>query len=710
MTELLAPAGDVKSFDAAIACGADAIYLGLSNFNARMKADNFNADNLAEHIARAHFFGVKVYVAVNTIILNDEMNVAVELVRKALDAGADAFIVQDLGFAALLKRQFEGIRLHASTQLGVHNLYGALMAERMGFCRVVLSRETKLEDIKRIKQGTSLELECFVQGALCVAFSGNCYMSAVEQGASGNRGLCKQMCRLPYEAEINGKRASGFLLSARDLGLEANVSELIDAGVTSFKIEGRMRRANYVGQAVLNYRKLIDGGKLSLADEEAMRAAFSRGEYLRRGYLDPGVPDGVINAEVNNHSGLYLGTITDVRKFKNELCEVTLRSDREIRDGDGIKLYENGSECASLGVGGVRRSSINNYTFITAAKLRPGQEARLIFDASNEEEIFKKRLFNVINVYIKAKIGEKLLIKATYVPLRGEGKNTISTWREGDALEAARGSEVTAEQFVQLASRGKDFGFITGNCEVETNGVFVAKSVVNALRREVFSELRDKIVAANRPPRINERVDGETHRGKRKTLGKIYVVRQPIRLNLNERDIAMLCPNEYSEAEIRRLEEGIEGTVALQLPVIANGKDIRMLETLLERTGIKLLVSENIYGLYFSAKGYNVIAGAGHNIANNEAYDACLALGAAAAVPSAEYPTSIDGEVYCCDGELPLMTFAHCPYKTVFKNTCDNCSYVGDMTIKRENHSYIVRRTRLAQCYFGLFPTENKYK
>ena len=288
MLELLAPAGDISALDTAIKCGADAVYLGLNGFNARMRAQNFNADNIGEVVARAHFYGVKVYVTINTVLQNDEFNDLISLVKTAVCAKVDAFLVQDLGVAKVLKDAFEGIVLHASTQMGVHNLYGAKVAERMGIKRVVLSREAKLEDIKQIRDNTSLEIEYFVQGALCIAFSGNCYLSSVEQGASGNRGLCKQLCRLPYIAKSGGKIDKGYMLSARDLCLARSVKELADAGVCSFKIEGRLRRDGYVAEAVQTYRRIIDevekGRKIDFdeKDENRLKIAFSRGDFLER--------------------------------------------------------------------------------------------------------------------------------------------------------------------------------------------------------------------------------------------------------------------------------------------------------------------------------------------------------------------------------------------------------------------------------------------
>ena len=203
--EVLAPAGNPECFYAAINNGADAVYLGLSSFNARMRAENFTTSNIRDFIKHAHTFGVKVYITINTLLKDDDFDELVEMVKVLIDAKADAFIVQDYGVAHVLKTCFDGIVLHASTQMGIHNLDGALFAEKLGFSRIVLSRETKLEDIKLIKQHTNLEIEYFVQGALCVAFSGNCYLSSLEKNLSGNEGKCLQLCRLPFTNNQTGE-------------------------------------------------------------------------------------------------------------------------------------------------------------------------------------------------------------------------------------------------------------------------------------------------------------------------------------------------------------------------------------------------------------------------------------------------------------------------------------------------------------------------
>ena len=262
-TEILAPAGNLKNFYVAINNGADAVYLGLQGFNARAKAENFTKENIREITSYAHLFGVKVYVTLNTLISNDEAQSLLETAKACVDAKVDAFLVQDFGVLSLLKQNFKGINIHASTQMGIHNLEGAIIAEKLGITRVVLSREAKLEDIKLIKKNTNLEIEYFVQGALCVAFSGNCYLSEYLMGESGNRGKCKQICRFSYYNNLTKKE--GFYLSPSDLCLLKNLKLLIDAGVCSFKIEGRLRRSGYVGQAVSSYKqalKLLEENKL----------------------------------------------------------------------------------------------------------------------------------------------------------------------------------------------------------------------------------------------------------------------------------------------------------------------------------------------------------------------------------------------------------------------------------------------------------------
>ncbi len=274
--ELLCPAGDRRALEAAVDAGADAVYLGSVGFNARRGAHNFDAEDMRESIALAHAYGVKVYVAQNTLILDRERNDYLSAAESALAAGADALIVADLGGASLIRRRFPEAVLHASTQMSGHNTEAARQLHARGFSRMVCAREMSFENIRSFCQNSPLEAEVFVHGALCVCHSGQCLFSSVVGGRSGNRGECAQPCRLPYT--VAGREA--YPLSLRDLSLAPHLPALAEAGVASLKLEGRMRSAEYVWAVTRIYRRLLDEGRGATAEEmRELAAVFSRGGF-----------------------------------------------------------------------------------------------------------------------------------------------------------------------------------------------------------------------------------------------------------------------------------------------------------------------------------------------------------------------------------------------------------------------------------------------
>ena len=288
--EIVAPAGNAECLEAALKAGADAVYLGLNRFNARMKADNFDIERLGELAAHIRSHNAKLYLTFNTLIKQSELADAARLAVRAFNDGADAVILQDLGLLKAVRELNPDIVIHASTQMGVHNIEGAEFVKALGVSRVILSRETPLCDIAEIKKKTGLEIEVFVQGALCVSFSGNCYFSSFVSGHGGNRGRCMQLCRKKYQALVDGKvlphGSMKSLLSPRDICFARDVEKLCAAGVDSFKIEGRMRGPEYIGQAVRVYKKAL-AGTLSGRDIDAMESAYNRGDitidYLFKG-------------------------------------------------------------------------------------------------------------------------------------------------------------------------------------------------------------------------------------------------------------------------------------------------------------------------------------------------------------------------------------------------------------------------------------------
>lgn len=342
MIELLSPVGDLDCLKAAVQNGADCVYFGASNFSARAFASNFDDLELAINYAKIR--GVKTNLTLNTLIKNDEFEDAYNLAKKAYELGIDAIIVQDLGLATRLIKDFPDLPIHASTQMSIHNLQGTLKLQNLGFKRVVLARELCANEIEYICQNSNVEIECFIHGALCISYSGQCLFSSLVGGRSGNRGKCAQPCRLPYELVQNGNETidKGFLLSTKDLcGLDY-IPFLINAGVTSFKIEGRMKTPEYVATVTRIYRKYIDlalSGNPYVIDEKDKKdllQVFNRG-LSSNGHLDKEPNKNLIYPIKPNNMGLPLGIIQKYNKTKGH---ITLKLQEELCVGDCISTQK----------------------------------------------------------------------------------------------------------------------------------------------------------------------------------------------------------------------------------------------------------------------------------------------------------------------------------------------------------------------------------
>lgn len=369
--ELLAPAGNMAALHAAVAAGADAAYLGLESFNARRGADNFTVETLREACAYAHLRGVSVYVTMNTVILPGEVTEALECVRQAYRAGADGFIVQDIGLAAEISRTLPEASLHLSTQMNIHNLAGVRAAARLGAERITLARELSLPEVALLAAAAEeegMEVEVFAHGALCVCYSGQCFMSSMIGGRSANRGMCAQACRLPYElknAAVEKALPSPgeHLLSPQDLCTVDMVPELVEAGVASLKIEGRMKSPEYVFAVVSVYRKALDAALSAreglkpvsaedtgvapgaVADEDRARLteAFSRG--FTTAYLEGERGNAMMSYQRPNNRGLFLGRVDEVRDGA-----AYLKSQRPLVEGDVLEFWtRKGNGAITLG-------------------------------------------------------------------------------------------------------------------------------------------------------------------------------------------------------------------------------------------------------------------------------------------------------------------------------------------------------------------------
>ena len=284
LSELLCPAGSPEALDAAIEGGADAVYLGGTAFNARMNAHNFGGDALRSAVLRAHSYGVKVYLTLNTLVGDREIPAALSAAEEAANAGVDALIVADLGIASAIHRTFPTLELHASTQASSHNSFSADKLKELGFSRIVIARETPAADLFESVKNSPLEVEMFIHGALCVSHSGQCLFSSLVGGRSGNRGECAQPCRLPFACKKGG---NAYPLSLKDLSLAAHVPALIESGVASLKIEGRMKAPEYVRDTARIWRRLLDERRAATPDEmRELASIFSRGGFTDAYYKE----------------------------------------------------------------------------------------------------------------------------------------------------------------------------------------------------------------------------------------------------------------------------------------------------------------------------------------------------------------------------------------------------------------------------------------
>ncbi|MEM3408135.1 MAG: peptidase U32 family protein [Candidatus Micrarchaeia archaeon] len=336
MIELLAPAGSPSALKAAVEAGADAVYMG-SNWNARLRARNFTREELAKAISYCHNNNVKAYIALNTLIFEEEIKGVKEYLEFLDKNEADAIIVQDLGVVRLARELNFSFDIHASTQMSVHNSNTAKLLKERGIKRIILARELTFDQIKRIKENVNVELEMFVFGALCYSYSGKCLWSYIQTGRSGNRGACSQMCRFPWKLLVNGKEIKkGYLTSTKDLNLINHIDKIKDLGIESIKIEGRLKDANYIGKVVSTFRAAIDGKDINLDNLESNRG-------FTTGYLFNEAKNKLINPKSQIFRGKEIGKVLEV---KRDGAVVYLNQPLSVNDfirtssiGKAIKIY-----------------------------------------------------------------------------------------------------------------------------------------------------------------------------------------------------------------------------------------------------------------------------------------------------------------------------------------------------------------------------------
>ncbi len=677
--ELLAPAGSMEAFIAAVQNGADGVYLGGKAFSARASASNFSKEDLEEVVSYGHFRGVKIYLTLNTLLDQGEVEEALNYVDFVYSIGIDGLIVQDLGLAKLVRENFPDFDLHASTQMTINSLEGAKLLEDLGFKRIVLARETPLEEIKLIKDQTQVEIEVFGHGALCVAYSGQCYMSSMIGGRSGNRGRCAQPCRKSYKViRPDGKILKdqrAYLLSPKDLYTLEDVGSLMEIGVDSLKLEGRMKRPDYVASVTRAYRKAIDGQSIK-GEKEKLSQAFNRG-FTRGRLFDDFGRDFADDSRPDNR-GLEVGKV--LRAKKNSV-DLDLYEDLDQED---LLEFITKAGRKTLTLGGSykkgRASLRTNFTALENSEVRRIIKAKDVEAAKESYQVDKYQ--KPIDFYFQGKVGKLPLLKATC-----EG---YETQVQGDReIQGAKNAPLSKDSISDQLEKLGDTDFYLGAVSIDIDeNIFMPLSQINSLRREVTKNLRGQIDEVSKRParkislqtKIVERPDKEI---------KFAVAFED--KNTFEK---LKSWDHIDSFYLRFLDEKIYKDlinagkeVYFRPGKILYHKDLEILKAKVEKIPMTGILADNL-GHIEAFKSYKIIGDLGLNIFNSYGLDFLKELEIDNVIVSSELTldqiaairkhtdAKIQGLAY---GFPRVMTMDHCPFSLI-KNCgkdrkCQTCNF-----------------------------------
>ncbi len=491
-TELLIPVGNKECLIAAIHNGADAVYLGGKKFGARAYSNNFDEQEMVEAIKLCHLYGVKIYVTVNTMIYNNEVEQVMNYLNFLYTNNVDAVIMQDNGMIELTRKTIPDLEIHVSTQAHNHNKPAIEHYKNIGCTRVVFDRESSLESIYNID--VDIEKEVFVYGALCICYSGNCLMSALNGGRSANRGMCVGSCRLPYTLYKNDtKQKEGYLLSTKDLNTLSNLKEILDKGIDSLKIEGRMKSKEYVSIVTKTYRKLIDnyyeGKDIILTKEDNDKLLQTYNREFTKGYLFN--ETNIINDKTSNHQGIKIGTVIGVNNKR-----ITIQLDKNLYQNDAIRfdkpnkgmyvnsLYNNkGLLVSSISKGNT--CQVDNKDRIMIKDLLGSNVLKTIDTKLNDElnNIQEKKIN--INISFKAFIGQNSTLTIT------DNTNTIEV--TGNIVDKALNAPITKERIQEQLSKLGNTPYKLSIIDITIdNNIFINLKELNELRRNAVEQLTNK--------------------------------------------------------------------------------------------------------------------------------------------------------------------------------------------------------------------------
>lgn len=662
--KILAPVGNFESLKMAVFNGADEVYLGITDFNAR-SVNGFSLEQLKDVVDFAHLYNVKVNLAINILFKDSELQNAVNIIVDAFNMGVDHFIIQDFGLITLLHSYYPDVVIHASTQMGIHNLEGVKFLEKYGVKRVVLSRETPLNEIKRIRENSNIEIEYFCHGALCISFSGNCYLSSYLQNASGNRGKCKQLCRLPYAMKFDNKKiADGYLLSAKDFNMLDRLEDLSSAGVDVIKIEGRARRPYYVGAVCKAYRSKLDG---RVVDLDSIKLAFNR-DYTE-GYFNG---NGNIISKFNNHIGIKIGRVTKVNKGK-KFNEVFFETAYPVTSKAIFKVMKEEKEVSSFTAFDMKEVSKNTYVVTTTNNIPLG-DLHLIVDEKKENEMLNMSKKINVKITINASVNKNIFAKVKC--------GNIEFETSGEVCQQSINSPLTKNDFIDCFSKSEYF---SPQLSITMENIFLTKKTLNEFRRTLYQKLYEKLTYRNfeKLEKIkittNHQFDKLSDVSCVKTLSNDFLTKSII-----------FSPETYTFENVQKFVNKCKEKRCkpyLDLPNFATSEDITLLKDIIEKTKVGVVVN-NYYALDLSD---DKIIGWGLNV-----YNSVTASEFGVPVMCAESGISLKQKA-------PFMTLRACPFKSHMGASCNNCPYKKGYYLEMQNGTTLnIERKKLSSCMFFL--------
>ncbi len=715
--ELLSPVGTIESMVSAVNNGCDAIYLGGKNFNARQSANNFDNEQLNYIINYCHLRGVKVNLTLNILYKEEEIQDVLDFVSEVYSYGIDAVIVQDIGIFNLIKNNFKGLPIHASTQMTIHNIEGVKFLENLGFKRVVLSRELTLTEIENITKNTNIEIEAFVHGAICVSYSGRCLMSSLIGERSGNRGRCAQPCRMEYKLVKDNKvYANDYLLSPRDTSTLPIIDKLVKSGIHTFKIEGRMKNPEYVASVTSNYRKYIDkvennsfssiekddlkeltqifnrGGSsitgyyntasvtsnyrkyidkvennsfssIEKDDLKELTQIFNRGGSSITGYYNTWSNKSMISPSPKS-SGLKIGVVKSYNK-KTKKCVIKL--DEPVICGDGIEIWTKTKPHCGTNIS--KQAGVGDLINITIfGNINKGDLVFRSFDKALDNKLkktyHKDTRKQEIKVNVVAKLNKPFLLNLAI--------NDINVIEEGFVIEASKNSSVTEDIIIEKLSKTGDtpFNFIFENIDIDEN-IYIPVSSINNLRRKAIESLKQKIIDKFKRKKIKAQYIPKINKSKDRSLTALVQNKNQFDACIETNCIKRIYV-ELNENNLKNLDYFIKNSHKNNVEIFIAllwifrepmAKDFYNMLSILEKSNIDGYLLRNYINLKTNKK---IVADYTFNIFNNASIDKLLSLFNTVTLSpelnlSEIKNLSSKNTELLVYGKLPLMTTHQCP-------------------------------------------------